>query len=64
MKKKKDSTILETFFSLVLLLFLRCNPRFPFAYKRGSSAPHEEGIETQEHHTSTWLSDKRALSTR
>ena len=29
--------------SLVLLLFLLCNMRFPFAYKRGSRAPHEKG---------------------
>ena len=26
--------------SLVLLIFLLYNPRFPFAYKRGSRAPH------------------------
>ena len=45
MKKKKDPATLEAFFSLslVLLLFLLCNPRFPFAYKRGSRAPHERG---------------------
>ena len=41
MKEKKDSTILEAFLSLVLLLFLRYNPRFPLAYKRESKAPHE-----------------------
>ena len=62
--KEKDLAILEAFFSLVLLLFLRYNPRLPFTYKRGSRAPHEKGIKTQEHDTSTRLSDKRALSTR
>ena len=41
MKEKKDTTILEAFLSLVLLIFLRYNPRFPLAYKRGSRAPHE-----------------------
>ena len=41
MKEKKDPAILEAFFSLVLLLFLLCNPRFPFAYKRRSRASHE-----------------------
>ena len=63
--KKKDLAILEAFFSLslVLLLFLRYNPCFPFAYKRGSRMPHEGGILIQEHDTSTRLSDKRALST-
>jgi len=34
MKEKKDMATMEAFFSLVLLLFLLCNPRFPFAYKR------------------------------
>ena len=72
MKEKKDPTTLEVFFSLVLLLFLLCNPRFPFAYKKGSRAPHKEGeirtkpdheINTQEHNTSTRLSGKRALNT-
>ena len=43
MKKKRDPTTLEAFFSLVLFLFLLYNPRFPFAYKRGSRAPHERG---------------------
>ena len=65
MKEKKDPMILEAFLSLVLLLFLRCNSCFSFAYKRGSRAPHERGIEirtrpnheikTQEHDTNTWL---------
>ena len=41
MKEKKDPTILEAFLSLVLLLFLRCNPRFPLAYKWKSRVPHE-----------------------
>jgi len=41
MKEKKDSTILEAFLSLVLLLFLRYNPRFPLAYKMESRVPHE-----------------------
>ena len=54
--------------SLILHFFLLCNPRFSFAYKRGSRAPHERGrpggIWTQEHDTSTWLSGKRALGTR
>ena len=71
---KKDPAILEAFLSLVLLLFLRCNPRFPFAYKRGSRAPHERTIQirtrsnheikTQEHDTNTRLRGDRALSTR
>ena len=48
MKEKKDPTTLEAFFSLsILLLFLLCNPRFPFAYKRGSKAPHERGMGIQ-----------------
>ena len=42
MKEKKDPAILEAFLSLVLLLFLCYNPRFPLAYKRKSRAPHEE----------------------
>ena len=42
MKEKKDPVTLEAF-SLVLLLFLLCNLCFPFAYKRGSRAPHERG---------------------
>ena len=41
MKEKKDPAILEAFLSLVLLLFLCYNPRFPLAYKRESRAPHE-----------------------
>ena len=74
MKEKKDPATLEAFFSLVLLLFLLCNPCFPFAYKRESRAPHEGGVQictrpnheikAQEHDTSTRLSNKRALSTR
>ena len=43
MNEKKDPTTMEAFFSLVLLIFLLCNPRFPFAYKRESRAPHEGG---------------------
>ena len=43
MKEKKDQTILEAFLSLVLLIFLRYNPRFPLAYKRESRAPHKGG---------------------
>ena len=43
MKEKKDPATLEAFFSLVLLLFFLYNPRFPFAYKRGSRAPYERG---------------------
>ena len=40
MKRKKDLVILEAFFSLWFFsFFLRCNPRFPFAYKRESRAP-------------------------
>ena len=41
--KEKDPMILGAFLSLslVLLLFLRYNPRFPLAYKRESRAPHE-----------------------
>ena len=42
-KEKKDPATLEVFFSLVLLLLLLYNPRFPFAYKRESRAPHERG---------------------
>ena len=73
MKEKKDPTILEAFLSLILLLFLRCNPRFLLAYKRQSRAPHEgiqirtrpnHEIKTQEHDMSTQLSTNRALSTR
>ena len=41
--KEKDPTILEAFLSLVLLLSLCCNLRFPLAYKRESRAPHEWG---------------------
>ena len=41
MKEKKDPTILEAFLSLVLLIFLRYNLRFPLTYKRESRAPHE-----------------------
>ena len=41
MNKKKDRMILEAFFSLILLLFLRYNPRFPLAYKRESRTAHE-----------------------
>ena len=43
MKEKKDPAILEAFFSLVLLIFLLCHPRLPFAYKRISRTPHERG---------------------
>ena len=72
--KEKDLAILEAFLSLILFLFLRCNPRFPLAYKSESRAPHErdESIEirtrseyeinTQEHDTNTGLSSDRALS--
>ena len=45
MKEKNDPSILEAFLSLVLLLFLRYNPRFPLAYKRESRAPHERDPE-------------------
>ena len=51
MNEKKDPTTLEAFFSLVLLLFLLCNLRFPFAYKRESRAPHERG--DREHKSTT-----------
>ena len=66
MKEKKDPAILEAFFCLILLIFLRYNPRFPFAYKR-EAAPlpgtnHE--INTQKHDTNTRLRGDRALSTR
>ena len=65
MKEKKDPATLEAFFSLSFFyFFLVCNPRFPFAYKRGSRAPLLGGIKkTQKHDTSTWLSSNRALST-
>ena len=69
MEEKKDSATLEAFLSLVLLLFLRCNPRFPFAHKWGSRAPmkgdpdrHE--IKTQKHDTNTQLRGDRTLNTR
>ena len=75
MKEKKDPAILEAFLSLVLLLFLRYNPRFPLAYKRESGAPHEGDPEPidpsrfdtdphKKHDTNIWLSSDRALSTR
>ena len=73
MKEKKDPAILAAFLSLVLPLFLRCNPRFPLAYKRKSKAPHKgiqigtrpnHEIKTPEHDTSTRLSSDRALSIR
>ena len=51
MNEKKDPTTMEAFFSLVLLIFLLCNPRFPFAYKRESRAPHERGdLDTRARH--------------
>ena len=58
MKEKKDPATLEAFFSLVLLIFLLCNPRFPFAYKRGTRPPYRGSnnkLETLEHDTSTQL---------
>ena len=67
MKEKKDLATLEAFFSLVILLFLHSNPCFSYAYKRKSRAPHDgdpDEIKTKAHDTSTWLSGKRALSTR
>jgi len=45
MKEKKDPVILKAFLSLVLLLFLHCNPRFPLAYKRESRTPHEGDLD-------------------
>ena len=52
--KEKDPTTLKAFFSIVLLLFLRCNPCFSFAYKRGSMAPHERGgLNTRARHKHT-----------
>ena len=50
MMEKKDPVILEAFLSLVLLLFLRCNPRFLLAYKRESRAPMK-GIEADPYET-------------
>ena len=50
MKEKKDPAILEAFLSLVLLLFLRCNPRFPLVYKKESKAPHEGDLIDPEPH--------------
>ena len=41
MKENKNPAILEAFLSLVLLIFLCCNQRFPLANKRKSRAPHE-----------------------
>ena len=65
---KEDPAILETFLSLVLLLFLRYNPRFPLAYKResrvsheGDSIPIEITSNRSEHNTNTRLSSNRAL---
>ena len=49
MKEKKDPAILEAFLSLVPLLFLLCNPCFPFAYKRGSRAPLPEAGPREKH---------------
>ena len=52
MKEKKDPGDPGSLpLSLVLLLFLFCNPRFPFVYKRGSRAPHGGGEETQDQNT-------------
>ena len=52
MKEKKDPVILEAVLSLVLLLFLCCNPRFPLDYKRESRAPHEgDPIKADPHKT-------------
>ena len=64
--KEKDPAILKAFLSLVLLLFLRCNPRFLLAYKKESRTSHEgdRARSAQEHDTSTRLSSDRALSTR
>ena len=45
MKEKNDPATLKAFFSLVLLIFLICNPRFSLAYKRESRTPHEEDPE-------------------
>ena len=55
MKEKEGPTALEVFFSLVLLLFLLCNPRFPIVYKRGSRTPYGGGRKekTQEEQKST-----------
>ena len=47
MKEKKDPATLKAFFSLsILLVFLLYNPRFLFAYKRGSRAPMKRGDRT------------------
>ena len=52
MKEKKDPAILEAFLSLVVFLFLCCNPHFPLAYKRESRAPHEaDPIDPDPHKT-------------
>ena len=50
--KEKDSVTLEAFFSLVLLLFLLYNPRFPFVYKRGSKAPLPRDLDHDKKHKS------------
>ena len=62
MKEKKDMATMEAFFSLVLLLFLLCNPRFFFAYKRGSRASHEKRIWTQEHTTERQVSSQHPFT--
>ena len=51
MKEKKDPTILEAFLYLILLFFLRCNPRFSFAYERESKAPHGGQNESEDKRT-------------
>ena len=75
MREKKDPAILEAFFSLSFFSFSSAVTRpFPSPIKgeaghpmKGDLDPHEIGSgdkKTQEHDTSTWLSSKRALSTR
>ena len=65
MKEKKDPTTLEAFFSLWFFSFSSSITRaFPSPIKGEAGRPMKGEIETQEHDTSTWLSGKRALSTR
>ena len=69
MKEKKDPATLEAFFSLSFFYFSSSvTHAFSLSIKVEAGRLMEEGkkheVGTQEHDTSTWLSDKRALSTR
>ena len=66
--KEKDPTTLEAFFSLSPSFFSFSSAvtrAFPLLIKGEAGRPMKgDRIKTQEHDTSTRLSDKRALSTR